>query len=293
MSRWRAPRRRSAPGSCSRIPDPGAATRSSTRDCPNGWVSSSTAVRRRGRPPAPDPPHVFEPFEREGPYLFRGRSGPEPPWILSARVCRTSPRRSTSTCPPSAGASGRGSSRSRDRSSSCARMGVATSVAPNAAAPRAGARRRLPGSPTWRSSPSAATGSRATSSRSPRAVSRSRPAPRGGPGGSGVRGRRSRSNTSGVGRATRCPARRPSWPSAPRRVSSASTTSTRTHRSQTASGLDLDLRHAHGPGLTVSLAIEETPASFLTCHSPVAEPAPASRTIGSIRTQARPRPDAP
>jgi hypothetical protein len=34
---------------------------------------------------------------------------------------------------------------------------------------------------------------------------------------------------------------------------------------------------------SVSIAIEETPPSFLTCHSPVAEPAPAYRTIAIER----------
>ena len=34
---------------------------------------------------------------------------------------------------------------------------------------------------------------------------------------------------------------------------------------------------------SVSIAVEETPASFLTCHSPVAEPAPAYRTISIER----------
>ena len=35
--------------------------------------------------------------------------------------------------------------------------------------------------------------------------------------------------------------------------------------------------------VTVSVAVEESPASFLTCHSPVAEPAPAYRTIAIER----------
>ena len=34
---------------------------------------------------------------------------------------------------------------------------------------------------------------------------------------------------------------------------------------------------------SVSIAVEETPPSFLTCHSPVAEPAPAYRTISIER----------
>ena len=34
---------------------------------------------------------------------------------------------------------------------------------------------------------------------------------------------------------------------------------------------------------SVSVAIEESAPSFLTCHSPVAEPAPAYRTIAIVR----------
>jgi hypothetical protein len=43
---------------------------------------------------------------------------------------------------------------------------------------------------------------------------------------------------------------------------------------------------------TVSLAVEQTPASFLTCHSPVAEPAPEYRTI-AIERRPDLDPDAP
>ena len=242
-----------------------------------------TTVRRRGRPPALDPPDVVEPLER-GRDSPASRSAPDPsPRGSSARVCRTSPRRSTSTCPPSAGASGRGSSRSRDRSSSCARTGVATSAAPNAAAR---SRRRSPPpsrSRRGRAATSAATGSRATSSRSRTGCTSVASGPTRRPGWlARTRTGGSRSSTSGVGRATRCPSRRPSWPSAPRRGSSASTTSCSNAPRRAAASRPRPSPRPSGR-FSVSIAVEETPASFLTCHSPVAEPAPAYRTIAIER----------
>jgi len=63
-------------------------------------------------------------------------------------------------------------------------------------------------------------------------------------------------------------------------------------RTETAAGVSTSTFATPGGRFTVSLAIEETRASFLTCHSPVAEPAPAYRTI-SIERRPDLDPDAP
>jgi hypothetical protein len=54
-------------------------------------------------------------------------------------------------------------------------------------------------------------------------------------------------------------------------------------RTETRGGVSASTFATPAGRFTVSVAVEETPASFLTCHSPVAEPAPAYRTISIER----------
>jgi hypothetical protein len=54
-------------------------------------------------------------------------------------------------------------------------------------------------------------------------------------------------------------------------------------RTEARRGVSTSTFATHAGRFSVSIAVEETPPSFLTCHSPVAEPAPAYRTISIER----------
>jgi hypothetical protein len=54
-------------------------------------------------------------------------------------------------------------------------------------------------------------------------------------------------------------------------------------RTETGPGVSTSTIATPAGRFVVSIAIEEAPASFLTCHSPVGEPAPAYRTISIER----------
>ncbi len=239
---------------------------------------------RRRRPPAPDPPRVVErlgrgrasPASRSAPDPSRrGSSAPRLPNV--ARGARPRPARAR----PGRAAgvrAGRGTALPRVHARASRRLLRRTR--PPA---RAGARRRLPG-PDVGEQPRRRRPVRGQRRRVPaRAVPRSRPARRGRPGGSRVRGREgpARAPPRSVVLPDARPGGRARAPDAggarrPRRRRA------RTHRGAPRR-LDLDLRHARRAGSRSPSRSRSRLPSFLTCHSPVAEPAPAYRTIAIER----------
>ena len=290
MSRWRAPRRRSAPGSCSKTPGPGAETRSSHARLPE---RVGLELQRRCAAAGVRPLLIRRTSSNasstEGLTCFAVRSGPEPPWIERTRL-------------PNVGealdldlpALGRGERPGFEpvegplflvcthgrRDVCCAERGRPLAQALAAAFPE----------PTWESSHVGGDRFAGNVVAFPHGLYLGRVRPD-----EAARVARAYADGTGPARAPPGPVVLPdarpggrAGPPHPGGARRPRRRRARTHR-DSAAGVSTSTFATPAGRVTVSVAIEETPASFLTCHSPVAEPAPAYRTICD-RAPARPRP---
>ena len=219
----------------------------------------------------------------ERPHVLRDPFGTRAAVDRTHPASRTSGTRSTSTSPPSDEASGPGSSRSRDRSSSCARTGDATSAAPSAAVRSRGLSPPPFPDATWESSH--VGGDRFAGNlvafphglylgrvRSDEAADVAR---------SYVDGRVSLEHLRG----------RSCYPMPVQAADHALRTregfdrldDVVLERTEEHEGVSTSTFTTPKGRFSVSIAIEESAPSFLTCHSGVAEPAPAYRTIAVVR----------
>ena len=283
MSRWRAPRRRSAPGSCSKIPGPGAATRSCDARLPE---RVGLELQRRCAAAGVRPLLIrrtsSNPSTGQGLTCFAVRSGPEPPWIERTRL-------------PNVGealdldlpALGRGERPGFEpvegplflvcthgrRDVCCAERGRPLAQALAAAFPE----------PTWESSHVGGDRFAGNVVAFPHGLYLGRVRP-------DEAARVARTYADG-----RVPLEHLRGRSCYPMPVQAAELALRTQegldglddvvleRTEARRGVSTSTFATPVGRFSVSIAVEETPPSFLTCHSPVAEPAPAYRTISIER----------